>query len=319
MDEFDLIRTWFAPLATASGAANLSDDVAEVELSGRRLIITTDAIVEGVHFLPGDPVASLAAKLVRVNVSDVIAKGGRPDGALLTLVWPRARPTEDIGVFARRLGQELAAWGGRLIGGDTCSTDGPLVLSMTLMGTCTEQGPVRRSGARVGDDVWVTGTIGDSWLGLQVLMGEDLSLSSADAEWVIGRYREPCPPPLALAECVSRFASASLDVSDGLVADAGHIAEASGVEVVIEAGRMPLSPAARRWLARSTGPGVGLLATGGDDYQTLFTASPADRPALEAMARDLSHPLTRIGAVEQGEGVRLEGAATPQAGGWRHF
>src|SRR5262245_54079007 len=158
MDEFDLIRTYFAPLAASPGADGLRDDVAEVAPG---LIATKDAIVEGIHFLPDDPIGTVAQKLVRVNVSDIIAKGGKPDAALLALVWPTSRPVAEISDFARALGADLARWGAHLVGGDTTSTDGPLTLTLTLLGKVGGSGPVRRSGARAGDDIWVTGVIGD--------------------------------------------------------------------------------------------------------------------------------------------------------------
>ena len=319
MDEFDIIRSCFASLARSEGAAGLLDDVAEIEIPAGRLIVTTDAIVEGVHFLSDDPIDSLAAKLVRVNASDIIAKGGRLQGALLTLVWPRARSRTDIEAFARRLGEELTIWGGHLLGGDTSATDGPLVLSLTLTGVCGERGPVRRSGARPGDDLWVTGSIGDGWLGLQASIRPDFEVSAEDRLWRVSRYREPVPPSPAFADCIARFASGSADVSDGLVADASRIASASGAGLVIEGARIPLSEAARRWLAGSSLADVGALATGGDDYQALFTASPRDRTALEASARSLGVRLTLIGTVVERGGVRLEGFDAPVATGWSHF
>jgi thiamine-monophosphate kinase len=319
MDEFDIIRSCFAPLARSEGAAGLLDDVAEIEIPAGRLIVTTDAIVEGVHFLSDDPIASLAAKLVRVNASDIIAKGGRLQGALLTLVWPRGRSLSDIEAFARRLGEELTIWGGYLLGGDTSATDGPLVLSLTLTGVCGERGPVRRSGARPGDDLWVTGSIGDGWLGLQASIRPDFEVSADDRAWLVSRYREPVPPSPAFADCIARFASGSADVSDGLVADAQRIASSSGVGLVIEGARIPLSDAARRWLAGASLADLGVLATGGDDYQALFTASPGDRTALEASARSLGVRLTLIGAVVETDGVRLKGLEAPVGSGWSHF
>ena len=232
MDEFDLIRKYFAPLATSPGADGLRDDVAEIGTldGGARLIATKDAIVEGVHFLSDDPIDTVARKLVRVNVSDIIAKGARPDGALLALVWPKGRSVEEIGGFAQALGEDLARWGAQLVGGDTTSTDGPLTLSLTLFGRCGARGPVRRSGARAGDDLWVTGVIGDGWLGLQAAKGALAKLGAEERAFLVARYRVPEPPPLAVADLVAEFASSSIDISDGLVADAGHIAEASGVE-----------------------------------------------------------------------------------------
>lgn len=315
MDEFDLIRTYFAPLATASGADGLRDDVA---LVAPGLIVTQDAMVEGVHFLSSDPLSTVARKLVRVNVSDIIAKGGRPDAALLSLVWPAGRPVGEIAGFAQALGEDLTHWGAHLVGGDTTSTPGPFTLSLTLLGKTGVRGPVRRSGAAPGEDVWVSGTIGDGWLGLQAARGGLEHLSEADRASLIARYRVPEPPPLALAELVAAFATASIDVSDGLVADAGHIADASGVRVVIRADVVPLGKAGRNFLL---GPGgdIRALLTGGDDYHTLFTAPPAHREAIGASGL----AVTVIGEVAEGAGVEVLGGSGESLAldsqGWRHF
>lgn len=326
MDEFDLIRRCFAPLATSPGADGLRDDVAVILHDvDDRLIATADTIVEGIHFLPDDPIDTVAAKLVRVNASDIVAKGGRPDGALLMLTWPRGRRADGIDLFAARLGKELARWGGHLIGGDTSATDGPLVLSLTLLGRCGRRGPVRRMGAGAGDDVWVTGAIGDGWLGLRAARGmlDGSGLSEADRARLAGAYRAPEPPPLAFAGIVAQHASASIDVSDGLVADAGHLAAASGVALVVAAADTPLSDVAMRWLATAPEADIRALLTGGDDYQTLFTARPTAAQAIRDACAAADIRVTRIGRVERGEGVSvIDGSGRAlefDHAGWRHF
>ena len=315
MDEFDLIRRYFAPLVTSPGADDLRDDVAEIAPG---LIATKDAIVEGVHFLPGDPLDTVAQKLVRANVSDIIAKGGKPDAALLALVWPKGRPHEQLEDFARGLGKDLQRWGAHLVGGDTTSTDGPLTLSLTLLGKVGARGPVRRSGAKPGEDIWVTGDIGDSWLGLQAATGA-LGLLIAEAQnQLVSRYRVPEPPRLPVADLISARASASIDVSDGLVADAGNIARASSVRMLIGASLVPLSGTASHYIENGKSDLRDLL-TGGDDYQTLFTAPQAARQAM----RSSGTKLTRIGQVTEGEGVFVLDANNQplqfEATGWRHF
>ncbi len=325
MDEFDLIRAHFAPLAQNAGAASLDDDVAELDLSALgdsgRLIITQDAIVEGLHFFPDDPIGTVAKKLVRVNVSDIIAKGARPHAALLSLIWPKGRPMSDLTDFARALGDDLAKWKSQLIGGDTTSTPGPLTLSLTLTGIAGPRGPIRRAGAQPGDDVWVSGVIGDGWMGLQAAAGTLGPLSAEASNALTAAYRIPNLPPLFLADIVAAYGHASIDVSDGLVADAEHIARTSGVAMSIDAASVPLSPAATAYVTNGKAPLAALL-TGGDDYQTLFTAPAAARVAIEAAIRPpLS--LTRIGQTAAGAGVRIltpDGSEmTLQRRGWSHF
>ena len=316
MDEFSLIRRYFAPLATSPGADGLRDDVAEIARleNGMGLIATKDAIVEGIHFLPDDPLETVAQKLVRVNVSDIIAKGGKPDAALLALIWPKGRTHEQLEGFARGLGKDLARWGAHLVGGDTTSTDGPLTLTLTLTGKVGARGPVRRSGAKVGDDIWVTGTIGDSWLGLQAATGAFGALSAEARNLLVSRYRVPEPPRLPFADLVAVHATASIDVSDGLVADAGHVAEASGVGLLINAAEVPLSAVGQGYLTNAKAD-LRALLTGGDDYQTLFTVPQSARPLITGA--------TRIGEVAAGEGVTVRDASGAAMSfditGFRHF
>jgi thiamine-monophosphate kinase len=311
LDEFDLIRRYFAPLATSSGADQLRDDVAEIAPG---IIATKDAIVEGIHFLPDDPLETVAQKLVRVNVSDIIAKGGKPDAALLALVWPKGRPHEQLEGFARGLGKDLARWGAHLAGGDTTATDGPLTLTLTLTGKVGPRGPVRRSGAQAGDGIWVTGSIGDSWLGLQAATGTLGKLSAEAHNLLVSRYRVPEPPRLPFADTVAAHATASIDVSDGLAADAGHVAEASGVQLIIRAADVPLSAVGQSYVDNNRATLADLL-TGGDDYQTLFTAPASARASIAGAVR--------IGEVVAGQGVViLDAAGAPMAlqrTGFRHF
>jgi thiamine-monophosphate kinase len=324
MDEFDLIRRYFAPLARTPGADGLRDDVAEIALqAGKRLIVTADAIVEGVHFLPDDPLSSVAGKLVRVNVSDIIAKGGHPAGALLSLAWPKGRDPAGLEEFATRLGEDLASWGGHLLGGDTTSTSGPLTLSLTLTGWCGVRGPVRRNGAQAGEDIWVSGPIGDGWLGLQAALGGLGELSAMDRSVLVDAYRLPKVAPLALADVIAAHGGGAIDISDGLAQDAEHLSEASGVALVIDPEAIPLSMAARRWLAASADRTIAPLLGGGDDYQAVFSA-PATveaRQAIREAGLAMRIDMRRIGRVEPGTGVRFvgtDGSELHVEGGWRH-
>jgi thiamine-monophosphate kinase len=333
-DEFDVIRTLFAPYAANPGARALLDDAAVLEAHGA-LVITTDAIVEGVHFLPGDPIDTVAMKALRVNVSDIVAKGARPVAALLTLAWSDTRPAAELKVFADSLGRDLRFFGVDLIGGDTTSTPGPLMVSLTLIGAPLGQRTPSRSDAQVGEDVWlIGGEIGSAWLGLQLRRGE-LSLArlrqgrdeaeaqmqsrtlaqempdylrlpnedfDAEAGWLMTTYLAPFVRP-ECAPIVSKFASASMDVSDGLVADAGKLAAASGMALRIEINAVPFSIPAERWA--HTGGDVRKLITGGDDYVVLFTAPAELRGAIEAAEGSRALRLARIGRVEAGAGVTV--------------
>lgn len=331
-NEFEIIRTLFAPLATEPGARGLLDDVAV--LSGRdRWVVTTDAIVEGVHFLADDPIQTIAMKALRVNVSDLVAKGAQPFGMLLTLMWPSARPVSQIAEFADALARDLKRFGVALLGGDLTSTPGPLTISVTAFGEPLGQTIPARGDARAGDDLWlVGGEIGSAWLGLQLRSGrmplaalqrgreaEHLGVGNlseqmpdylrlpgepfdAEAAWLMSTYLAPFVQN-ECAEIVARFARASMDVSDGLVADAAKLAAASRVALAIAAERIPLSIPAQRWVAH--GGDFAKLVTGGDDYVVLFTAASESRDAIAAADPGGALRLSRIGSVEAGEGVRL--------------
>ncbi|MEZ5972052.1 MAG: thiamine-phosphate kinase [Hyphomonadaceae bacterium] len=333
-DEFTVIHDLFAPHATSEGARALRDDAAILKASGT-LVVTTDTIVEGVHFLGKDPIETVAMKALRVNVSDIVAKGARPVAALLNLVWSDARPATEIATFADSLGRDLKFFGVELVGGDTTSTPGPLTIAMTLFGEPLGARVPARGDAQVGEDVWlVGGEIGSAWLGLQLRRGEiglarlregrDEMQAQADsrrlaqsmpdylklpnedfdaeAAWLMTAYLAPFVRP-ECAAIVSQFASASMDVSDGLVADAAKLAEASGVAVKIDINAVPFSIPAERWAF--SGGDVRKLITGGDDYVVLFTAASELRGAIEAAEVGQALRLSRIGAVEPGRGVTV--------------
>jgi thiamine-monophosphate kinase len=320
-DEFERIRRYFAPLA-GPGGLGLTDDAALVECrAGYRLVITADAIVASVHFLPDDPPDLIAKKLLRVNLSDLAAMGARPLYYLLTTALPASLDAEWVGDFARGLDQDQRLYGVALLGGDSVSTPGPATLSLTAIGEVAAGAEIRRSGARAGDTVWVSGTIGDAYLGLGVLRGEFRELAGEHRAAVILRFRLP-EPRVALGPALAGIAHAMIDVSDGLVADLGHICETSHVAAVLELAALPLSPAARQVLAAE--PEVApRLATGGDDYELLFTAAPDAADAVREVAVRLGTALTAIGRIEPGSGVRLVDAAGGEiwvaAGGYRHF
>lgn len=308
-DEFEQIARLFRPLTRgAAGAFDLLDDAAAVAARpGFDLVITKDAMVEGVHFLAGDAPEVVARKLVRANLSDLAAKGAEPYGYLLMTAWPPGFDLSRRAAFVEGLRQDGEAFDLILLGGDTVATSGPLTVSMTLLGWVPAGQMIRRSGARVGDLVMVSGPIGDGWLDWGRALGEIAADGLAD------RPRLPTPR-LDLREALRAHASACADISDGLVADAGHIAKASEVGMSLDLDRMPLSEAGARWLAAQPDREAGLvrLATGGEDFELVVTAPPAAAAALG---------LPVIGEVTAGEGVVVRvGRRTVEAGpgGWRH-
>lgn len=301
-DEFEIIARLFAPLATAPGARGLRDDAAVIDAGA--WVITTDTIVEGVHFLPDDPLDRVARKALRVNLSDLAAKGAAPQHFLVALQWPTSRDAAQIAAFAAGLAQDQSVYNVALLGGDTTSTPGLLAVTVTALGRPLGAHTPARGDARAGDDLWVTGTIGDGVLGLMARRGE-LAGAPEDCAWLADRYQLP-EPRTVFAAAVARHAHAAMDVSDGLLGDAAKLADASGVALEIDPAAIPLSHPAAAWLAAQPDRSSGLarLATGGDDYEILFSAPAGARAALLAAADDAGLRLSRIGAVRAGRGVR---------------
>ncbi len=323
MDEFSLIAGIFAPLARdAPGAFGLTDDAALVQVPvGRRRVVTNDMIVSGVHFLADDPPALVGRKLLRINLSDLAAMGATPRAYLLAIAVPRGMEEGWLGEFARGLGEDQTAYGVSLIGGDTVATDGPLTASVTALGEVRDGGELLRAGARPGDLVFVSGTLGDAALGLMALRGELKGVDGADRDALAERYRLP-RPRVALGQRLSGLAHAAIDVSDGLVADLGHICDCSGVGAEIEVARLPLSTAAR--VAVGAAPALMSAAlSGGDDYEIAFTCSADAATEVAAVSDALDLPITRIGRVVKGAGVAVVDengeVINVKSTGYRHF
>lgn len=312
--EFETIRRLFAPLAHPEWGRGLADDVAVVpSRPGHDLVLTKDAIVEGVHFLPTDPLDTVARKLMRVNLSDLAAKGAEPFGYLLACHWsPRCGWPERM-TFVDGLRVDQKAFGVALLGGDTVSTPGPASFSMTLLGWTPKGRIVGRAGARVGDLVFVTGAIGDGWLGLEATLGR-LSLDPERIAALSGHYRTPTPRT-DFALPIRDLASAAIDVSDGLIADLGHLAEAGRVGIEIDLETVPLSAAGQAWFDGRVDEQAALekLVTGGDDYEVAFTASARDEATLRREAERRHLRLTRIGRVTAGQGVVVRFGGHPVA------
>jgi thiamine-monophosphate kinase len=297
--EDSLIARYFRPIATDPGAFQLDDDAAALRANGDDIVVTTDAIVEGVHFLPDDPPDTVARKALRVNLSDLAAKGATPAGFVLTLAL-RSADEAWLKPFAAALGEDAAQFGCPLLGGDTVSTPGPLMISVTAFGRVPAGKMVHRSGARPGERVMVTGTIGDAALGLAVLKGGKVHAASNAAvrEMLVGRYRVP-QPRVALAEIVRVHASAAMDVSDGLAGDLAKLCGVSGVSAVIDLASIPLSDGARDLVSRGI-VGLEALITGGDDYEILCTMSEDRVETFTRAALGAGVAVSSIGAVVAG-------------------
>ncbi|WP_371424194.1 thiamine-phosphate kinase [Tardiphaga sp.] len=299
--EDSLIFSYFKPLATDPGAFGLTDDSAVLKADGEDIVVNTDAIVEGVHFLPDDPADTIARKALRVNLSDLAAKGAVPGGFVLTLAL-RTYDEAWLAEFARGLGEDIATFGCALLGGDTVSTPGPLMVSVTAFGRVPVGKMVRRHGAAAGDCVVVSGTIGDAALGLAALNGGAVATALADdskaRDALVTRYRVP-QPRNALALAVRDFATASMDVSDGLAGDLAKLCAVSGVSAVIDASAIPLSASAKVLLDRSV-VGLETLVAGGDDYEVLCTIPENHMPAFVQAAQQTGVPITVIGTIVAG-------------------
>jgi thiamine-monophosphate kinase len=311
--EFSLIARHFRPLA-GPGAMDLTDDAAVLTPPpGRQLVLTADAMVAGVHFLVDDPPDLVSRKLLRVNLSDLAAKGAVPLGYLMTVSTPRDTPEAWFAGFASGLAQDQATYGVTLLGGDTTSTPGPISLSLTIIGHVAPDTAVHRFGAQDGDEIWVTGTIGDGALGLAVAQGRLIDPTG----FLLDRYRLPQP---RVGFALAGIASAGMDVSDGLVQDLGHICRASGLSAEVFAGKVPLSDA-----ARAAGPDwLVTCLTGGDDYELLLAVPPARCEALRLEAGRAGIPVTQVGHFHSGppEVMVRQANGEPLAltrEGWSHF
>jgi thiamine-monophosphate kinase len=324
-DEFALIARYFAPLAaTAPGAAGLTDDVSALEIEpAERLIVKTDAIVGGVHFLPDEAPGLIARKLLRVNLSDLAGKGARPLGYLLTCAFPREIDEPWLAKFVEGLAADQKEFGLSLLGGDTTATPGPVTLSAALLGAVAHDRLPRRGDARAGDAILVSGSLGDGALGLDVLRDRIAVPDAAGRDYLVGRYRLP-QPRLALGRALAEtgIVHASMDISDGLLADLSHICTASRLGADLEWQQLPLSAPAAQLVAAEPALRERIVA-GGDDYELLLTVSPDDVAGAMAAAARANVPLTMIGTMTSGTGIRLRDEQgvemTVGRPGYRHF
>jgi thiamine-monophosphate kinase len=292
--EDKLIARYFKPLAKHPAAFGLNDDAAAITPpAGHDLVLKTDGLIEGVHFFPDDPADLVAKKALRVNLSDLAAKGAMPLGFLLAIALPKGFSEDWLAAFAQGLGEDADAYKCPLLGGDTDRTPGPTSISVSAFGTLPSGTMVKRSGAKAGDVVFVSGTIGDAALGLRARAGE---LSNNDH--LVSRYRLP-QPRVTLAETVRRHASAAIDVSDGLVADLVKLCRASGVSADIDVPRVPLSPDAAHALQKDAAL-IEPVLTGGEDYEILCAVAPAQADSFRAAAASARVPIAEIGRIVAG-------------------
>lgn len=324
ISEDDLIANLFAPIA-GPGALGLKDDVAcFTPPAGCDLVVTKDALVAGVHFYPDDPPDAIARKALRVNVSDVIAKGADPLGFLLAVALPQDISLDWLQAFAHALGQDAALYSCPLLGGDTVRIPGPLTLSITALGSVPNGRIVARTGAQVGDAIYVTGSIGDAALGLYMrdeAPAWAAQLSLGDRDFLRQRYLVP-QPRSALRHVLRDHAHGAMDVSDGLVGDLAKMMRASRTGARVELARTPLSESARAAIAFDNSLFETAL-TGGDDYEILCTIAPRQCASFEAGAQAAGVMATRIGEVLAGDTtsfVEASGATRVfKRGSFSHF
>jgi thiamine-monophosphate kinase len=309
-NEDRLIARHFKPIAAHPGALGLIDDAATLTPpAGHDFVVTVDAIVGGVHFFPGDPADAVARKALRVNLSDLAAKGAKPAGFLLTLALATKHGEAWLKIFARALGDDARRYDCPLLGGDTVSTPGPLTVSITAFGVLPSGTMVKRSGARVGDHVLVSGTVGDAALGLKLRRNRRAArrwkLSRSQGNYLARRYLTP-EPRNALAFALRKYATAAMDVSDGLAGDLGKLCRASGVAADVDAGQVPLSRAARTALKAEPSL-LKTILSGGDDYEIVCTIRPGTLAAFKAAARAAGVPVVEIGRIVRGTGAQFRG------------
>lgn len=306
--EFERIARLFAPLAAGfEGALGLTDDAALIRpADGHDLVVTTDTIVSGVHYIGDEPPGLVARKLLRVNLSDLAAMGATPLAYTLNIALPSSLEDAWLEAFVEGLAADQAEFGISLAGGDSVSTPGPVTLTVTAFGEAPAGKALRRSGARPGDCVYVTGTIGDGALGLKARKGALGALVAEHRDYLADRYGLP-RPRVACGPRLIGIAHAAIDVSDGLVADLAHIAGTAGVAAVVEAASVPLSSAAAAAIEQDPDLREAVL-TGGDDYELLFTAPPDAGEAVAALAREIGVSMTAVGRIEPGNGVRVTDA-----------
>ncbi len=297
-----MIARFFAPLATHPGALGLTDDCAVIAPpEGCDLVLTTDTIIGGVHFFAGETARTVASKALRVNLSDLAAKGARPLGYLLSLAMPETLGEEWLADFTEGLRADAVLYDCPLLGGDSDRTPGPVTVAVSMFGSVPAGTMVRRAGARAGDRVFVTGTIGDAALGLALRGGKTWPLTEAQRQHLMTRYLMP-QPRNAVAEAVRTHATAAIDISDGLAGDLAKLCRVSGVAATVEADRVPLSDAARAVVTAEASI-METALSGGDDYEICCAVPPDRVDGFREAAQAAKVAVTDIGEIAAGEGA----------------
>jgi thiamine-monophosphate kinase len=305
ISEFDIINKYLRPIATHQAALNLQDDVALIPgIDGYQWAITKDAIVAGIHFFPDDPPQLIAKKLVRCNLSDLAAKGAKPQFILMATCFPSTVSEEWLNSFFSGLKEDCEKFSLNLIGGDIVTTPGPLTLTLTAIGSVKYGQLTTRSGAQIGDHIWVSGTIGDSFLGLQIAQKNkfDKILDDDDRIYLIDRYLLPQPRVQFGIESAP-YLHASMDISDGLLGDLIHITTLSQSSALIDLDKIPLSRPAQKILNGQSQLKIFDLIAGGDDYELLFTASQQEKQNIDNLAESLGINCTVIGEIQKGTDI----------------
>lgn len=315
MHEFHWISSYFAPLAHPDFALSLRDDAALLTVpSGMQLVISTDTLNEQVHFLPHTPAELIASKALAVNLSDMAAMGANPLAYSLALSLPRDTTEDWIAVFADGLADMQQQHGIHLLGGDTTATQGPLSLTITAYGLCETGNALRRSGAQTGDDIYVSGTIGDGMIGLAMAQHGIMHPLRT-------RYEQPTPR-IGLGKRLCGIATACMDISDGLLQDLRHLCTASHAGAQVDLARLPVSCDAQEWI-KTEGLSLTDLACGGDDYELLFTAPESAQNTLAQIAQQEGGSLTMIGKITEAGiwAIRDEhgNSISPSTLGYQHF
>jgi thiamine-monophosphate kinase len=325
--EAELIERYLRPLSAGfAGAFDLNDDCAVLAVpEGQELVVSMDAVAAGVHFFADDDPADIGWKALAVNVSDLAAKGARPVAYVMSLAFPEPPEHAWLESFAAGLAEAQSAFTMALAGGDTDRRPGPLSITITAMGTVPAGRHILRADAHAGDLLFVSGTIGDAALGLELRRDPGQSarwgITPADEAALLQAYLRP-RPRLGLRDALLRYASASMDISDGLMLDLQRLCRASGLGAAVPVASLPLSSAART-VVGGTAEGWSRIVTGGDDYEILSVVPSSLAPDFVAAAAAADVLVSEIGVLDDSQGVLIalpDGAPLrPSTAGWEHF